>query len=499
MRMRTYVGMLGLVLWAAAVPAAELPDATAGRLPRWRGFNLTNKFSQQWARGPFEEKDFELIRRWGFNFVRLPMDYRLWCVEGNPERFDERVLKEIDQAVAWGRKHGLHVCLNLHRAPGYCVNPPAEPLNLWKDDEALRLCALHWRMFARRYKGIPSRELSFNLLNEPKDIDAPTYLRVVRELVRVIREEDPGRLIIADGLRWAADPVPELKELGVAQATRGYAPHEVSHYRASWVAGSDRWAVPQWPQPDVPGYLYGPGQRALAAPLVLQGPFPEGSRLRLRVGTVSARARLVIRAGGRILLDRLFVPGPGEGEWKEAVYRPQYQVYQNRYDLDVEAAIPEDAREVVLENTEGDWMTWSELSLEAGGVRTVLPSTGTWGVKPSPVRLVRTGPSRAWRSESMRDRAWLVARQIRPWQVPEMAGVGIVVGEWGAHNQTPHAVALAWMEDCLKNWQEAGWGWALWNFKGSFGVLDSERADVQYEDFEGHKLDRTMLELLQRY
>jgi endoglucanase len=33
--------------------------------------------------------------------------------------------------------------------------------------------------------------------------------------------------------------------------------------------------------------------------------------------------------------------------------------------------------------------------------------------------------------------------------------------------------------------------------RGSFGVLDSGRTDVQYEDFRGHKLDREMLKVLQ--
>jgi endoglucanase len=71
------------------------------------------------------------------------------------------------------------------------------------------------------------------------------------------------------------------------------------------------------------------------------------------------------------------------------------------------------------------------------------------------------------------------------------------VGEWGCFNKTPHTVTLAWMKDCLSLWKEAGWGFALWNLRGAFGVLDSERADVQYEDFKGHKLDRKMLDLLQ--
>jgi endoglucanase len=36
----------------------------------------------------------------------------------------------------------------------------------------------------------------------------------------------------------------------------------------------------------------------------------------------------------------------------------------------------------------------------------------------------------------------------------------------------------------------------MWNFRGSFGFLDSERADVAYQDFHGHKLDRAMLDVL---
>lgn len=73
-----------------------------------------------------------------------------------------------------------------------------------------------------------------------------------------------------------------------------------------------------------------------------------------------------------------------------------------------------------------------------------------------------------------------------------------MVGEWGCHNRTPHPVVLAWMRDCLANWKRANFGWALWNLRGSFGVLDSERKDVTYENFCGHKLDRQMLELLRK-
>lgn len=324
---------------------------TAHKLPRWRGFNLLEKFvARQNGNPPYRESDFALISDWGFDFVRLPTSYWCWASAEAPLKLREGELKHLDEAVEFGRKHQVHVNLNLHRAPGYCVNPPKEPLDLWTDEKALDNCVFHWAHLAKRFKGIASTDLSFDLLNEPANIKEEAYVHVVTRLVQGIRSEDPDRLIIADGLKWGTEPVTGLANLGIAQSTRGYNPIQVSHFRAGWMNGSDKWAVPTWP-------------------LNLNGKVTD----------------------------------------KESLHR----------------------------------------------------------------------------------------EHIMPWQDLERKGVGIHVGEWGAHNQTPHDVVLAWMRDCLGLWKEAGWGWALWNLHGSFGVLDSQRSDVAYEDFHGHKLDREMLKLLQ--
>jgi endoglucanase len=82
------------------------------------------------------------------------------------------------------------------------------------------------------------------------------------------------------------------------------------------------------------------------------------------------------------------------------------------------------------------------------------------------------------------------------WEPLTRQGVPVHVGEWGCYNHTPHGPCLAWMNDLLALWKEAGWGWSMWNLRGAFGILDSGRADVSYENFRGHKLDRRMLELL---
>lgn len=328
-----------------------MPEPSYSNLPQWRGFNLLEKFIKG-RHGAYLEWDFDTLAAWGFDFVRLPTDYRIWTEA--PGVYKEAQLKDIDQAVAWGRQRKIHVNLCLHRAPGYCVNPPAEPLNLWTigpdGDEARALFAAQWGMFAERYRGIPNSEVSFDLLNEPANITAAEYLPAVTAAVEAIRAVDPERLIVADGLQWGNLAVPELASLKIAQSTRGYQPMPVSHYKAKWVHDADKLPSPTWPLPQE----------------------------------------------GQPDYDR-------ETHWRE---------------------------------------------------------------------------------------------QIEPWLKLREMGVGVHVGEWGAYCFTPHETVLAWMKDLLANWKQAGFGWSMWNLRGTFGPLDSNRKDMKYEVFKGHKLDRKMLDLL---
>jgi len=228
--------------------AAENQDISSTHLPRWRGFNLLEKFvKREGGNPPFQEADFIMMQEWGFNFARLPLSYLCWTDPDDWLKLREPELKHLDAVVELGGTRGVHINLNLHRAPGYCVNPPKEPLDLWSEEKALDACAFHWGQLARRFKGIPNSRLSFDLLNEPPDISKETYVRVITRLVQAIRAEDPQRLIIADGLAWGTKPVLELAGLGIAQSTRGYEPMQISHYKASWIHGSDKWDEPAWP------------------------------------------------------------------------------------------------------------------------------------------------------------------------------------------------------------------------------------------------------------
>ena len=490
--------MLAFVAPLAAAEGSWLP-ATAQKLPRWRGFNLLEWFNAGTAQA-FREEDFRLIHELGFNFVRIPMDYRIWIMGGDWEKIDEAKFAQLDQAVKWGEQYGIHVCLNFHRGPGYTVAQPPEAKVLWTDADAQRVCARHWAFVAKRYRGIPNERLSFDLLNEPAQLAGALYANTARILIAAIRGEDPQRLIISDGLNWGNVPCQELADAGIAQATRGYVPFEVSHFRADWINGWEQMATPAWPLPRAAGVMGGPGKPAMNLPLRIDGPFNEAAKLRLRVGVVSDRGTLVVKADDHPLWEHAFIGGPGTGEWQEVVYQAEYKIYQNRWDRDYLIDIPAGTQAVTIANTAGDWLTIREIGLViAASPEAVAPMTGEWNEPPGVLRLAREHGSVLLVSSGGRDREWLWRTAILPWKELEAKGVGVMVGEWGAFDKTPHEVTLRWMEDCLINYQKAGWGWALWNFRGGFGFLDSNRSDVTYEDWHGHKLDRRMLELLQRY
>ncbi len=490
-----------LILFVSSIlNGAELETPTASHLPRWRGFNLLEKFMKQSGPQPFREKDFQLISKLGFNFVRLPMDYRIWAMDEKGEQFKEKELLEIDQAVEWGKQYGIHVCLNFHRAPGFTVAKPAEPKNLWTDPEIQEVCAKHWGMFAQRYRGIPNDRLSFNLFNEPNGISAAQYLPVVKKIVAAIRAEDPERLIISDGLDWGTKPIPELKELGLAQATRGYRPMNVTHYQASWVNTQGQ-AFPQWPQPmRVPGTLLAPEKKEGSYPLVIEGTFSKPMTLRFKVGAVSHFAQLILMANGKKVFEREFRLGPGKGEWQRSDWVEKYKIYQGYYGTTDTVVIPEGTTRLEFRVARGDWLELSEISLEREGEKPEIAAfMPAYGEKPPLLVFNAERPPGNRFQLPAEDRDWLWKTGFLPWKNLEGQGVGVMVGEWGCYNKTPHDVVLRWAEDHLQLWKEAGWGWALWNFRGSFGILDSERADVTYEKWEGHQLDRKLLELLQRY
>jgi aryl-phospho-beta-D-glucosidase BglC (GH1 family) len=357
--------------------SSNLPTSK-NQLPRWKGFNLLDFFSpvpgSNKGGNATTEDDLKWMADWGFDFVRIPMAYpRYLSFDRSKDisiddvyKTDSQVLDQVDHLVFMAQNHGLHVSLNLHRGPGYCINAGFhEPFNLWKDKTAQDAFNYHWGIWAKRYKDISSKKLSFDLLNEPAYIEdmndqfakkslvpGEIYHKVAEGACKTIRSVSPDRLIIADGNSGGNNVIPELIDLNISQSCRGYWPGLVSHYQAPWV-----WKDPaQAPKPVWPGVIDGKNY-------------------------------------GRQELEDFYKP------WIELVGK----------------------------------------------------------------------------------------------------GVGVHCGECGCWKKTPHEIFLAWFGDVVDILTKNGIGYALWNFRGDFGILDSGREDVNYTDWYGHKLDSKLLDLLKKY
>jgi aryl-phospho-beta-D-glucosidase BglC (GH1 family) len=92
-----------------------------------------------------------------------------------------------------------------------------------------------------------------------------------------------------------------------------------------------------------------------------------------------------------------------------------------------------------------------------------------------------------------------LATLFHPWGELAVRGTPIHFGEMGCYKHTPPDVVLAWFGDTLDVLSELHSSWALWNFRGPFGVLDTERPRTKFEDWQGRKLDRPLLTLLQKH
>jgi hypothetical protein len=223
-------------------------------MPRY-GFNFLWMFSLQPGHAPgiVDPKALDFLADLGFNFIRVPTDYRFWTRDFDYFHPDESVFRYLDTYMEACQSRGLQMCLNIHRAPGYCINrADLERHNLWLDATAQDAFVCLWETFARRYQGIPSEQLSFDLLNEPPSVGdrgmtRENHAAVIRRAAGAIRAIDPGREIVIDGIGGGGTAVPELADLGVIHSSRGYTPMPVSHYGASWWNGSAGLSVPVYP------------------------------------------------------------------------------------------------------------------------------------------------------------------------------------------------------------------------------------------------------------
>ena len=111
--------------------------------------------------------------------------------------------------------------------------------------------------------------------------------------------------------------------------------------------------------------LFGPEKPDNRSVLILRLDLPRPTTLTLHIGTVSNKARLLVGLDGKPAADYVFNAAPGQGGGYESTKSfPEYGgVYQAVFNTDRVLALTAGPHVVTLENTEGDWLQLSTLTL----------------------------------------------------------------------------------------------------------------------------------------
>ena len=221
---------------------AQAADANDFKIKR--GTNLSHWFSQSGARGErraarVTEEDFERLKRFGFDHVRIPIDEeQFWDEQGN--KLTE-VWELLDASLKLAHKYNLRVIVDLHIIRSFYFNAIHEGSTntLFEDPKAQDRLIELWRELSDALKGFGTDWLAYEFLNEPLADDPEQWNKLIAKVHKELRKLEPERVLVIGSNMW--QDVSTFKDLKIPEGDRNillsfhyYQPLAVTHYRASW-------------------------------------------------------------------------------------------------------------------------------------------------------------------------------------------------------------------------------------------------------------------------
>ncbi len=215
-----------------------------------RGLNLGGYLSQcEHNRKHYEEfiteADIAKIASWGFDHVRLPIDYEVLEDEEGHIKNDGYVI--VERVVNWCERHGLNIVLDLHKAYGYDFNDAGDSKknNLFSDEGLQKRFIKLWDRISDYFCKYDN--VVFELLNEVVEEDnADAWNRLIVKTVDVIRKNAPDTYIIYGGIQWNSAKTLKLlekpRDSKIIFTFHFYEPLLFTHQKAYWVPTMN----PEW-------------------------------------------------------------------------------------------------------------------------------------------------------------------------------------------------------------------------------------------------------------
>jgi endoglucanase len=151
-------------------------------------------------------RDFDIIKSFGFNVVRLPFDYRLVQEDKEPFAIRPDAFRWLDHAVQMAQDAGMYVILDLHGVPGGQSledhTGEAGQDHLWTSEEDQKRTVAVWRTLAEHFKN-QSTVAAYDLINEPygnhTEDCRPVLARLMPEIYQAIRSTGDQHVVFFSG------------------------------------------------------------------------------------------------------------------------------------------------------------------------------------------------------------------------------------------------------------------------------------------------------------
>jgi aryl-phospho-beta-D-glucosidase BglC (GH1 family) len=158
-----------------------------------RGINMGNTLEAPsegaWSGGMAQEYYFDDYKQAGFTCVRIPVTWDGHTTTVPPYSVDTSWMDRVEQVVDWGLKRGLFIVLDAHHETWLKTNYTQENMQRFESI---------WRQIATRFKNKSDR-LVFEILNEPHPMSFDDLNNLNSQILTVIRESNPTRLVVFSG------------------------------------------------------------------------------------------------------------------------------------------------------------------------------------------------------------------------------------------------------------------------------------------------------------
>jgi endoglucanase len=259
-RPRRFIVSLALLATLSPASPAAAADPTPSALLRVRGAKIVDGAghvvalrgvafgNEVWSnarlpRRHHDETDYQRVAAMGMNAVRFYMNYRTFESDAAPGKYLDDGWQWLADNIAWAKKHGVYLVLNMHVPPGGFQSLGAGKA-LWAradlQDRFVRL----WTEIARRCRNEPT-VAGYDLLNEPVVTKSKSqWSELAGRIAAAIRTVDPDHMLFVErvnavGGDWSEDADRNfftIADPNTVYEFHFYKPFHFTHQSASWVS-----------------------------------------------------------------------------------------------------------------------------------------------------------------------------------------------------------------------------------------------------------------------